>query len=350
MKRRLWAVGSDGFGVYEADWTESGPNLSRSLGEPEGLLAPGFVDLHIHGAFGFDFMSASSKELLQLADRLGGAGYEAFLPTTVSCSAEEALDAANRLPNDPRTPGFHLEGPFLSPRYPGAQPKEAIIEPPDGPSEWDEVLDHPKLRLATVAPERPGAPGLIRRLSRRGVSVSMGHTDASYAEAEAGVSAGATNVTHAFNAMRPFHHREPGIVGLFLTKDSLVTEVIYDRFHVSREALALLLKARPLDRIVAVSDGTLFAGGTKEEARSMWGHEVESKGGRVVLKGTDTLAGSAITLLDAFRNVWEDFGPEAAIRMCCLNPRTALAMSERARVYVEFDCQKTLVAVRRVHG
>src|SRR5262249_20680542 len=138
-------------------------------------LIPGFVDIHIHGAFGIDFMSASPKDLIVWCEKLSEVGYESFLATTVTANADDVLNAVGNLPDHEMLAGFHLEGPFISTAYPGAQPPSHIAQPPIGPSEWDEVLDHPKLKLVTLAPENLGAVELATRLMKRGVAVSMGH-------------------------------------------------------------------------------------------------------------------------------------------------------------------------------
>ena len=124
----------------------------------EKWLVPGFVDNHIHGAFGIDFMDADRDAMVWLADMLVAEGYEGFLPTTITADFADIRRAIDSLPDHPAIWGFHLEGPFISPEYPGAQPPEHILDPPTGPSEWDWVFDHPKLKVITMAPELPGAP------------------------------------------------------------------------------------------------------------------------------------------------------------------------------------------------
>jgi N-acetylglucosamine-6-phosphate deacetylase len=314
---------------------------------PERTLVPGFVDIHIHGAFGIDFMSATGPEMKALCGRLAGVGYEGFLPTTVSASQEDVLAALDNLPEDPMILGIHLEGPFLSPQFPGAQPLEAILDPPTQ-NVWDTVFEDPRLRIATLAPELPGGFELTRRLVSLGVIVSMGHTAARFDEAAHGFEAGATHTTHTFNAMKALHQREAGTVGYALLQNGLRCELIYDRLHVCRQAAELLLRCKPLDGVMAVSDGTMASGLPDGSRLTMWKHAVETRGGGVYLAGTDTLAGSAITLLDAFRNLSEDFGIQTAARLCCLNPRRALAITSKPRVYVEFDRKMGVAEIRQI--
>ena len=334
MKGIFDFLGPEGFGAYDIDWdTGSATRVSKP---PRGLLIPGFVDIHIHGGFGIDFMTAREGDMAALCGKLEREGYEAFLPTTVTASAKDVLQAVNRLPEHPMIKGFHLEGPFISPQYPGAQPPAAIAPIPTGASEWDEVFDHPMLKVVTLAPELPNALELISRLMKRGVVVSMGHTNATYEEARRGYEFGAAHTTHTFNAMRPLHHREAGTVGYALTNDSLSTELIYDRLHVSREAAAILIKCKPVQELIAVSDGTQAIGLPPGQTLTMWGLKCVV-GRRQVRLENGTLAGSGITLLDAFQNLYEDFGPEVAIRACCINPRRTIGMNEPPKMYIELD-------------
>lgn len=336
MNKVLQTIGPEGFGNYEVAWTPEGPQFERVPKHAQGILIPGFVDLHIHGAFGVDFMSASEADLQVLCDKLAREGYEAFLPTTVTASSEAVLSAVAHLPKSPMIAGFHLEGPFISPKHPGAQPPGAIVEPPSGASEWDAVLDHPLLRYVTLAPEQPRALELITRLMKRHVVVSMGHSNATYDEARTGFEFGASSITHMFNAMRPFHHREVGIVGYAMGSDSIYTELIYDRKHVSLEAARMMVKGRPAERIVAVSDSTMATGMPSNLQIEMWGLKCVT-GPKEVRLENGALAGSAITLYDAFKNLAEDFGLEMAIRACCLNPRKVLGMGPQPRLYVELN-------------
>lgn len=317
-----------------------GDRVSRP---PQGLVVPGFVDIHIHGAFGIDLMSATTAELTVLCERLRAEGYEAFLPTTITFSVERVLEAIGRIPDHPLVAGFHLEGPFISPVFPGAQPPSAIIEPPDGPGPWDAVLDHPRLRVVTMAPEVPRALDLILRLQKRGVIVSIGHTNATFEEARRGFEFGAKHTTHTYNAMRGLHHREAGVVGYALAADGLRCELIYDRLHVCREAAAILIRAKGPDGVIAVSDSTMATGSEPGQTIQMWGHECITGTKQVTLADGKTLAGSAITLLDAFRNLTEDFGEETAIRLCSLNPRRALGLDGAPQVYLQFDGDLGLV-------
>ena len=351
MTGRYTMLGHGGFSAFDVR-VQGGKLISAPAGrEICNLLVPGFVDIHIHGGFGIDFMSATSAQMLEWAEKLGDKGYEAFLPTTVSASAAEVARALANIPEDDRTPGFHLEGPFISPAFPGAQPTEAISPPPTKAEKgWTEILNDPRLKLVTMAPEIPGALALAKSFQERSVRLSMGHTNATYEEAKKGFLSGFRHVTHTFNAMRGFHHRDAGAVGFALAEDAMWTELIYDRKHVSKEAAALLFKLKPKDKIIAVSDGTMASGMPEGSTFEMWGHNVRMCDGAVYLDGTRTLAGSAITLLDAFRNIAQDFGAEEAIHACCLNPRSALGMREPPKVWVEFTPKFEFVRAERIRS
>ena len=328
-------------GLAHVEWSSEGPVITPfaegESGQAEGILTPGFVDIHCHGGFGYDFMSASSKEIAAWAEKLAEEGYEYFLPTTVTCSAEAAKKALDNLPDHPMVAGVHLEGPFIAPDYPGAQPPSFIKDPLGRDAGWDEILSDPGIKVMTLAPERPGADVLIKDLNQRGIIASMGHTAASFEEAQVGFQNGVRHSTHTYNAMKGLHHREPGALGFILSEPGIMAELIYDRIHVSYGAAKALLQAKGWGGVIAVSDATKAAGMPSGTEFEMWDLKVVTKNKEVRLKSNGALAGSAITLRDAFINICQDFGLEAAIRTCSLNPRRALKLTDRPRVWVQFS-------------
>ncbi|MBX3112312.1 MAG: amidohydrolase family protein [Fimbriimonadaceae bacterium] len=333
MKGVYSTWGPYGWGVYRVELGGGEAKFEPTGGVSEGVLAPGLVDVHIHGAFGTDFMSADLPSMVKLCDQLAGQGYDAFLPTTVTAPLDDVVAALGSLPDHPMVAGFHLEGPFISPKHPGAQPPESIVV--SDPA-WDKVLDDPRLRLVTLAPEQPGGLDLVRRLAARGVVVSLGHTDATFDQATEAARAGADHATHTFNAMRPFHHREPGTVGWVLQDDRAYAELIYDRTHVHPDAASLLLRAKPQDKVVGVSDSTMASGLPAGTPLTMWGHACEVGDKTVRLASNGALAGSAVTLLDVFQNLAADFGPETAVRCCSVNPRARLQLAAPPKRYLRF--------------
>lgn len=325
--------GEEGLDLVRFD-PESGEMRDIKNGEPEGVLVPGFVDIHIHGAYGIDMMTASKAEYESLLDQLAEDGYEKLLPTTVTASAEDVKQFIKNLPTDPMIAGFHLEGPFISTKFPGAQPQEFILNPEDAGPDWDEILSHSKLKLVTLAPELPGAIELIKFLTKRKVVVSMGHTDATYEQCKAAHEAGLMHSTHTYNAMRGLHHREAGAVGAAMTLTPFRAELIYDRIHVSPEAAMVLIQTRLVDgQVIGVSDSTMAAGLEPGTELNMWNLDCIVGDGDVRLASNGALAGSAVTLKTVFENLTEDFGVEVAADCCCYAPREALGMRNHPKVW-----------------
>jgi N-acetylglucosamine-6-phosphate deacetylase len=343
MNGRFLMYGEHGFSPFDVNLANG--YSTPSLGDTDCYLVPGLVDVHIHGAFGVDFFSAPPERLVDVFDQLESKGYEALLATTVTASVQTVLAFLDRLPNHRIVQGFHLEGPFISPKHPGAQPPSAIASVPVGESDWDAVWDDPRLRLVTLAPELENASSLVLRLANRGVIVSMGHTDATFAEVGKAVDWGVTHATHTYNAMRPLHHREAGSVGAVLLTDSIDAELIYDRLHVSTPAARLLIEQKPHEALIGVSDGTMAAGLPAGTELSMWGLDAVVGDSDVRLRD-GTLAGSAVTLDEVFRNLWADFGPLVATRACCLNPRRELRMTE-TKVWQVLDREGRLIDLWR---
>lgn len=346
MTECLSALGPQGFGSYSVEWTPSGPRFQPTSQQASATLVPGFVDIHFHGAFGVDFMSASRDELLWLADQLALIGYEACLLTTVTAKREAVEHALANIPDHDLYRGFHLEGPFINQSYSGAQPAEDIVQPDSG--DWDAVLDDPRLRVVTLAPEVSGGDMLVQRLVRRQLTVSLGHTGATYAEADRAFSLGATHTTHTFNACRPLHHREPGVVGAALTNNEVKCEVIYDGHHVSGPCTDILLRCKGTEGVIGVSDSTAATGLEPGTRLSMWGHDCRVETGKVVLAASGGLAGSAASLRDCFRNFVQDFGWETGIRACCLNGRAAAGMTGEPKTWLVFDKDVNLLEARHL--
>ncbi|WP_048812883.1 N-acetylglucosamine-6-phosphate deacetylase [Acidilobus saccharovorans] len=286
---------------------EQGPDDVNVRGH---LVAPGLVDVHIHGAGGYDVMSLKSRDLEGMAKFLACRGVTSFVPTTVSLPPEDIKRACTALISfmdsrprgAARALGLHLEGPYISPARRGAHLAENLRAPDLG--ELRELLASCRgvIREVTIAPELPGAIDAIRLLSSSGVTVQLGHTDATFSQAMEALRAGATKFTHLFDAMRPFHHREPGTVGAALLSNAYV-ELIGDLVHVSPEAILLAYRVIGPRRLVLVSDATPAAG-LPEGEYSFWGLSVVSRGGAAWIRGSNTLAGSASTLETDMANLY----------------------------------------------
>ena len=322
------------------------------------ILAPGFVDLHVHGWGGHDAMGDRAA-LDGMARALLRRGVTSFLPTAVTAPLPELAAFTDRVrswlpdaPADGAEPlGFNLEGPFLAAARRGAHDADHLRIPGDVPSgTLEPLLDG--LRLITVAPELPGAIDLIRWLGERDVAASIGHSAATLDQARAGYGAGARSTTHLFNAMSGVDHRSPGVALAALLDDAVYVELIADGIHVHRAVWSLVTRMKPADRLLLVSDAVALAG-TGDGHGQIGGLAVEVVGDRVTLAGTSTLAGSAIALDTAVHNlVAAGIGLPAAVAAASRNPLALLGISDRGRIapgqradLVEMDAD---LAVRRV--
>ncbi|MGH9522191.1 MAG: N-acetylglucosamine-6-phosphate deacetylase [Terriglobales bacterium] len=321
----------------------------RTFDFPDAVLAPGFVDIHIHGGAGFDVMHASADELAELEKFLASKGVTSYFPTTVTASLDatyvslEALAAAietadARASRDgelrAQPLGIHLEGPFLSHAKRGVHPPE-LLQPPSVES-FDKLWQAARGTVAvmTVAPELENAQYLIREAAQRGVCVSLGHSDATAAQALAGIAAGGRHVTHTFNAMRALDHREPGLTGVALGDDRLSAELICDGIHVAPEVVKVWYRAKGRDRAVLVTDAISATG--KGDGRFRLGpFEVEVKGDRCEYEGK--LAGSVLTLDRAVRNLMEFASLDLpdSVRAATYNPARVTGVSGRKGALVE---------------
>ena len=271
---------------------------------PGGVLLPGFVDLQVNGYFGEEFRIADADGWARVVTRLPQTGVTALLPTFVTAppgALGAALRAASALiPALPagaaRVLGVHAEGPFISPARKGAHHEAWITDPT--PAAVDELLEAGQgvLRLVTLAPERDGALAAIDRLTGAGVLVSVGHSDATARQVAAAADHGARMVTHLFNAQRPLHHREPGVVGQALTDQRLTSGLIADLHHVSPQVCVMAVHAAP-GRICAVTDAAACAG--MPPGRYLLGGEpieLPAGDGEPPVRDDGTLAGSALRM------------------------------------------------------
>lgn len=304
------------------------------------LLVPGFIDIHVHGGGGQSLTASQPDRLLAYARWAPRHGVTAFLAGTIGANGEAIERALRRgaavAPGEPagaRLLGFHLEGPFLSPRRRGAFAAEWLI-PPDVRlfSRFVRAADG-WLRLVTLAPELAGAEAVLREAGQSGVRASLGHTDASYEQMLRGFELGARQVTHCFNAMRPFGHRDPGPVAAALTAPGVRCELIADGEHVAAGAMRMLLAARGWRNTVLVTDGIEFAGAAAGRF-DLAGQSVAVEGGRA-LTPDGTLAGSIATMDECLRNAVRLGGADvrAAVTMATLNPAQAIGVEhERGRI------------------
>jgi N-acetylglucosamine-6-phosphate deacetylase len=286
------------------------PPRAPDIALPGGVLLPGLVDLQVNGYFGEEFLTADADGWARVITRLPQTGTTAFLPTfitappgvlTAGLRAAAALIPA--LPAGARVLGVHVEGPFISPRWKGAHNEAWITEPSAGAVA--ELLDAGRgvLRLVTLAPERPGGMSAVTRLTEAGVLVSVGHSDATARQVAEAADHGARMVTHLFNAQRPMHHREPGVVGQALTDERLTSGLIADMHHVSPQVCVLAFRAAP-GRICAVTDAAACAG-MPPGSYQLGGEPIELPpgDGEPPVRGDGTLAGSGLRMDAAVGNL-----------------------------------------------
>jgi N-acetylglucosamine-6-phosphate deacetylase len=266
-----------------------------------GVAAPGFVDLHVNGFAGVDFSGADAGGYRQAGEAMLATGVTAFQPTFISAPEEAMVEAVRRMPSGdvgPRVLGAHLEGPFLSPRKPGVH-DPAHLRAPDV-ALLRRLLDAGNVSQVTLAPELHGAFELIDELMTRGVTAACGHTNATAAEAHLAFDRGARTITHLFNAMRESSPRDPGIALAALSRADVTVQLIVDGHHVAPDAVTVAWRAAA-GRLALVTDAVAAAGAANGQF-SLGGKPVRSTGG--VVRGEDgTLAGSALTMIDAVRNL-----------------------------------------------
>src|SRR6266849_4428664 len=299
----------------------------------DNVMAPGYVDLHIHGSAGYDVMDDTAEALPAIEQLLARHGVTSYFPTTVTAPMDTTMRALERLADGIEKRernnangkiralplGIHLEGPFISHARRGVHPPENL-SPPSLPAFdrfWQAARGH--IRMLTIAPELPGAIEVITEAAKRGVCVSLGHSDADLNAARAGVAAGARHATHTFNAMRPLGHRDPGILGEVLTDSRLSADIIADGIHLDPEIVQLFLKAKGPDAAVLITDATA-ATGMRDGRYRLGSLEVEVKDGKCMNGGN--LAGSVLTMDLAVRNVMQfaKWDLQQAVRLATLNP------------------------------
>jgi N-acetylglucosamine-6-phosphate deacetylase len=306
-------------------------------------LAPGYVDVHVHGGSGGDVMAPERESRLAVRRLHARHGTTAMLASTVSRPAAELHGAVARLAEDVEAPvaepiarlvGIHLEGPFLSRVRRGAH-QETALRPPDR-AETEELLAAGRghVRTVTVAPELPGGLDLVTQLVGQGVTVAVGHTDADAATVLAAVDAGARAVTHTFNGMQPLHHRRPGPVGMAMDLPQLTCELILDLVHVDPVAARALVHAAGARRICLITDA-MAATGMSDGTYELGGQTVEVLEGRVRVEGTTTLAGSTLTMATAVENAVAHLGIDVptAVAMATTIPAALLPGVDAGRLH-----------------
>ena len=277
------------------------------------------IDIHVHGAEDYDTRTRRQDDILRIADLHGARGTSALLPTVYPGAVDamrENIAAIQRAMSAQRQGaeilGVHIEGPFLNPERAGALDRQSFVEP--SLEALDRLVEDFEdiIKIVTVAPELPGALKLIEACRTKGFLVHMGHSDASFEQAEEGKRAGATGITHLFNAMRGFHHREPGLAGFGLMDEDIHVEIIVDMAHLHPQSLKMLFDMKPSDKIILISDSIKGSG---------WGSgAIGGPGGK--------LMGSGVVLADAIKNLISlGVPPDRALQFASSNPRKYLGIT-----------------------
>lgn len=312
------------------------------------IVAPGFIDLHIHGAAGRDLMEGTIEAVSAVSSFLARHGTTAFVATTVTASLERTLQAAkglgeiirslqgahvaaDRLPGA-HPIGIHFEGPFLNVKKRGAHPASQIQKP--SVEVAARIIDSAggTARIFTLAPELEGALAVLEYARSKGMKIGIGHSNATFEEAERAITAGATHVVHVYNAMRPFTHRDSGIIGAALIDDRVSAELICDGVHVEPTAVSLLVKAKGLDKMLLVTDSLSGAG--MPDGNYRLGNFTVHVAGGVCRTVEGNLAGSTVTLDAAVRNLaaYTGIPYQRCLVAATLNPARLLGLEKQKGV------------------
>jgi len=308
------------------------------------FVAPGFIDVHVHGLHGHDTLDGEGA-VARIAALLPRYGVTAFCPTTVACAPDDLRGVLHQvrqarvspLAGSARVLPAHLESNFINPEYNGAQPAECLRtvadDLGDGFYSGRDVLDviaacRPDVGIVTMAPELPGGLDLVRTLTTAGHRVALGHSGADYDTAIAAIEAGARHATHLFNRMTPMSHRAPGLPGAVLAREDVTVELICDGYHVHPSMCRVAVAAKGPEGVMAITDATAGAGLPSGSVARLGGRTIQVRAQAAFLED-GTLAGSTLTMDRAFRNVVNDVGGSLvdAAMLCSTSPARALGLS-----------------------
>lgn len=341
-----------------SEWGETQAGAAGQLVDAAGRwLLPGFIDVHVHGGYGHDFMEATKEAFDVITWFHNAQGTTTLLPTTVTQS-REAIEAVLQTAQAyveagspyARVGGVHLEGPFISPKWPGAQNPSFISEPQAAWIDaWTEQFPG-LIRMMTLAPERENALPLIQRLTDMGIIAAAGHTDATYDQIVEATRYGLRHAVHTFNAMTGLHHRNPGVVGAVLTDDCINAEVIADGHHVHPASIKLMMLAKRKDNLLLITDA-MSAAGLGSGEYDLGGLPVIVEDGVARLKDGRTLAGSTLTMIEALRFMVERVGlsVEEASRLASHNPAKAIGLLEQTGTIAEGKLADLLLVSPELH-
>ncbi|MCQ6563904.1 N-acetylglucosamine-6-phosphate deacetylase [Paenibacillus mendelii] len=311
-------------------------------------LIPGMIDVHIHGANGYDMMDGTEASIQEVSQTCAGTGCTSFLATSVSSTMDDLLNMIRSVKSvigreqGAKIAGIHLEGPYLNPKRKGMQ-NEKYLRHPD--------LDEMKLifqeagsliKMVTIAPELPGGLELISYLKDQGVVIAVAHSDASYEEAKEAFGAGASHVTHCFNGMRPIHHRDPGLIVAAFEEPHVSLQAIVDQVHLHPAIIRLMHRIKGPEGMVLITDA-LQAMGLGDGEYLFGGHHVTVSEG-IARLADGTLASSTVTMNEALRLTVENgISFTDAVQMASTSPARILGLTNKGKIEIGYDADFVLL-------
>ncbi len=335
--------------------TQLSSQLSATTVDVEGQwVAPGFIDIHVHGADGMEVMDGTPLAVRTIGRFHAMHGTTAWLPTTLTASFDalkRSLQAVQTVrmdvsaPNGATVLGVHLEGPFISQNRMGAQNPNYVLPPTIDMMKQLAGVAPGLIRKVTIAPEQEGALDVIRWMRAKGIIASIGHTNGTYTDTMRGIEAGASHATHLFNAMQGLHHRDGGVVGACLLSDKVLCELIADGHHVDSEVMKLVVRIKGKERIALITDA-ISATGKPNGCYQLGGLDILVKDGKSVLSDGHTLAGSTLTMDGAVRNMVRRVGVSLmdAVEMASATPARELGVQgQKGAIAVGYDADLVLL-------
>jgi N-acetylglucosamine-6-phosphate deacetylase len=311
----------------------------------ECTAIPGFIDIHTHGYFGVDATSADEREIHKWAELLPRNGVTSFVPTCVSSPLLILLNFIEKISNasfaqsplEARIVGIRSEGPYISPLRKGAHNPEYIRE--STLSEIAKIIKSIEGQkfILDMAPELENFSQILDALQRSNIIVSIGHSDADYHTAVKALNLGVTLMTHFYNAMSPFENRNIGMVGAGFLSEDVFVEIIADLHHVAKEAIEIMIKMKGMDRIIGITD-SLSIGGTNKKSSSMGGLGITVKDGVAWVKGTNTIAGSVLSMIEAFKNLYGIYPDiKSIVKVFSTNPARVMGLKNKGYLKDNMD-------------
>ncbi|QGH33641.1 N-acetylglucosamine-6-phosphate deacetylase [Gracilibacillus salitolerans] len=351
LEKEIWKNGSvlidNGTIIEVSDNNDVSENVTI-IDAKNKLLIPGMVDVHIHGANGFDMMDGTTESVQEVSKQCAKTGCTSFLATSVTSSLdalEEMIDSVKKVKGQEQgasIAGIHLEGPYLNEKRKGMQNQKYLREP--NVSEIDKLLVRAEsfIKMVTVAPELDGGLELVKYLVEKEVIVAIAHSDATYEEAKEAFQHGASHVTHCFNAMSPIHHRKPGVVTAAFEQEHVSLQAIVDNVHLHPAIVRLMHRIKGSEKLVLITDA-LQAMGLGDGQYHFGGHHVTVKDGIATLSD-GTLASSTVTMNQALKKTFENGVPLVdAVRMAATTPAELLGLMRKGKIAEGYDADLVLL-------